>query len=241
MHGIYFGSQMEIELAHNEGFLFELFKDTGLYNMPIQHHDPFDPDYEEYDDDDEDDDDDDDDDNDEEEDYTGISIENEYINDDEDTFAIDKVAKFNVKKINTLQKHKQQQQQHKQKTSKLSNGKRTWDYSSLNECNSDYSSLYSLNKQSYCQNYIDNNPVDLLINKPSVMDETTNNKENEEDDNDDNDDDDNNKNNNLETSSEFVRKITPPGEILATINKWALRTKEAIESRNKHIIKKNNF
>jgi len=234
MHGIYFGSQMEIELAHNEGFLFELFKDTGLYNMPIQHHDPFDPDYEEYDDDD--DDNEDDDDYEEEEDYTGISIENEYINDDEDTFAIDKVAKFNIKKINTLQKHKQQQQQQKQKTSQLSNGKRTWDYSSLNECNSDYSSLYSLNKQSYCQNYIDNNPVDLLINKPSVMDETTsnnnnnNNKENEEDDN-----------NNLETSSEFVRKITPPGEILATINKWALRTKEAIESRNKHIIKKNNF
>lgn len=35
MHGIYFGSHDEIEMAHNEGFLFELFKDTGLYNMSL--------------------------------------------------------------------------------------------------------------------------------------------------------------------------------------------------------------
>lgn len=31
IHGLYFGSTEELNLAHAEGFLFELFKDTGLY------------------------------------------------------------------------------------------------------------------------------------------------------------------------------------------------------------------
>ena len=34
MHGIFFGSNDEIEFAHEEGFLFELFRDTGFYSLP---------------------------------------------------------------------------------------------------------------------------------------------------------------------------------------------------------------
>lgn len=33
MHGIFFGSNDEILFAHEEGFLFELFKDTGFYTL----------------------------------------------------------------------------------------------------------------------------------------------------------------------------------------------------------------
>lgn len=33
MHGIFFGSNDEIQFAHEEGFLFELFRDTGLYML----------------------------------------------------------------------------------------------------------------------------------------------------------------------------------------------------------------
>ncbi len=113
---------------------------------------------------------------------------------------------------------------------------------SVNECNSDYSSLYSVNKQSYCQNYIDNN-IDSTGNnsnsKVSVGGSQLNSKNNidlinktmvgEEFEK------------NFETDSEIARKVTPPGQILATINKWADKTKEAIDKRNKLIIKKKNF
>jgi len=33
MHGIFFGSDDEIQFAHEEGFLFELFRDTGFYTL----------------------------------------------------------------------------------------------------------------------------------------------------------------------------------------------------------------
>lgn len=33
MHGIFFGSNDEIEFAHEEGFLYELFRDTGFYKL----------------------------------------------------------------------------------------------------------------------------------------------------------------------------------------------------------------
>lgn len=198
MHGIFFGSNDEILLAHNEGFLFELFKDTGMYNMSLDALMNNDFDNEEYDDYEE-----------------GDSIDNDYINDDEDAFAIEKVAKFNIKKLNTSKK------------SKLSQSKRTWE--SLNECNSDYSSLYSMNKQSYCQNYIDNNMEQSVTKCKNSLSENKSKSANDDSEV------------NFDGNSEFDRKVTPPGEILATINKWALKTKEAIEKRNKQIIKRNNF
>lgn len=35
MHGVYFGSDEEILLGHSKGFLYQLFRDTGLYNMSM--------------------------------------------------------------------------------------------------------------------------------------------------------------------------------------------------------------
>ena len=169
------------------------------------------------------------------------------VNDDEDAFAIDKVARFNSKKLAAAAaaaaNKKTPNNSNNKPISQITN-KRAWELS-VNECNSDYSSLYSVNKQSYCQNYIDNN-IDSTVNnsksKVSVGGSLLNNNNN------------NNMNdlanktmageefeNNFETESEIARKVTPPGQILATINKWADKTKEAIDKRNKSIIKKKNF
>ena len=35
MHGVYFGSDEEILLGHSKGFLYQLFRETGLYNMSM--------------------------------------------------------------------------------------------------------------------------------------------------------------------------------------------------------------
>lgn len=42
-----------------------------------------------------------------------------------------------------------------------------------------------------------------------------------------------------QSNNSMNRKVTPPGDVLATMNSWLKRTKEAINARNIQITKKN--
>lgn len=177
------------------------------------------------------------------------------ITDDEDAFAIEKVARLNRglklaaaaaaaaaaasksnKTISTTTTTTTPSKSKPPTTFSQITNKRAWELSA-NECNSDYSSLYSVNKQSYCQNYIDNNMESkskLISSKSEITASNAADLGNKSMVGDQFE-------NVFETDSELARKITPPGQILATINKWADKTKEAIDRRNKSIIKKKNF
>jgi hypothetical protein len=230
IHGIYFGSNEEINLAHNEGFLYELFKDTGLYKLSLSNNensfiDDDDDDEEEEDeedDDDEDGDDDDDESQDEEDDYEKektlmfemkpddfmkLNFKNA-DDDDDDDLAIARVAE-----INDLLT-----------TSKIFNNKNSTFNFSLNSSfktsnrfiNSEKSSLNSLNKTKYCESYLNKNFAHVLSSK-SGRNKTSGKKG---------------------SSSRRAKKLTPTGEVLAKINKWMNKTKEIIELRNQQLVNK---
>lgn len=123
IHGLYFGSTEELNLAHVEGFLFEMFKDSGLYPTTahsirknnllsaVSDHSDYDHDesstdetaesYEKFtlDDDDyeeeeEEDDDDDDNENDENEEEIESKLKNDDIIDFENTKEVEDLVKF---------------------------------------------------------------------------------------------------------------------------------------------------
>ncbi len=232
MHGIFFGSNDEIEFAHKEGFLFELFRDTGFFNISIDYkktkisENPNKANKSDLKTDDE------------IEDFEDLikSIENTYynfsINEDEFGHAIDKVINTNIKKDNTFKSISNIENTKKAKIF------RNLSSESFNENISESSSIMSLNKESYCRNYVDKNvisfetnnkmknyDVDLKkfisnINKTDVIDH--------------------NKDLN-EISTDSMKKFTPPGDVLATINCWLKKTKDAINARNAQMSKKNLF
>lgn len=247
MHGIFFGSNDEIEFAHEEGFLFELFRDTGFYSLPDGIQMPPQSEYAltiaessfgRFK-------------NESTLDFEDIinNMENEYFDvtsEDQDySLAIDKVVNINVNKFQGNKKFKSFSNIENTKRSKYL---RNISSESFNDFNSDSSSLLSINKDSYCRHYVNNanlsSELELGIghahmknkkldgydvdlknllshDKHHVLNSTVDEKF-------------------VSVSNNSnMRKFTPPGDVLATINTWAKRTKEAINARNIQITKKN--
>lgn len=231
MHGIFFGSNDEIEFAHEEGFLYELFRDTGFYKL-IDNMQPK-PNFVE---------------------NTQNEIKNvnqnlfesidnmdeSYLDcsNFEDTnysFAIDKIVNLNTKS-NDAKKVKSISNIETVTKTKLF---RNISSESFNDFNSNSSSILSINKDSYCRHYVNNAADDSSENstrKNYDVDLTNLIKENKKgiikfD---------LNANNYASQSNNSMsRKVTPPGDVLATMNSWLKRTKEAINARNIQITKKN--
>jgi len=231
MHGIFFGSNDEVAFAHEEGFLFELFKDTGFYSlcrMPsslpyslANTSGNFDRDNP----------------NQDFEDVlnnleNGIfelaPTEDEVNSEENSNFAIDEIYNLNTNKLDVIQKAKIKSFSNIETVrTKRTNIFRNISSESLNDFNSESSSILSLNKESYCQHYVNDNmlkkiySVDLknLINGNKIVDVCSDE-------------------NYASQSNDNMRKITPPGDVLATINTWAKKTKDAIKIRNIQIAKK---
>ena len=225
MHGIFFGSNDEIEFAHREGFLFELFRDTGFYMMTsdmkknnlvlIESNKILNNKYTNASEG-----------NSDEIDFEDLikSIENTYydytVNEEQYGAAIDHVANTNFK--NDLKKVKSFSHIDNFKRSKFF---RNISSESFNENNSGSSSLLSINKDSYCRHYVNNhnNGSNDGVRKAYDIDlkQLLKNKTDEASDE-----------NFASTSTESMKKFTPPGDVLATINTWLKKTKEAINTRN---------
>lgn len=225
IHGIYLGSDEEIDLAHSEGFLFDLFKDTGLYpttatvrhtaskNLSAVSDDEDEPqaatvssasgDLES-------------------ETTTssttscsrGEATEN-IIGDDEDYPQFD-FDLWTVEKANRYSAEPATSSRHTRiitsiksfKTSKCVNASDDDDGEAIDQ--SWMSSLTTLNRNQFCQAYLEK--IDFArLKKPS-------------------------------TKSLLIDRhghdLTPPSEVLAKINKWLRKTKEIIESRNQEIANK---
>ncbi len=143
-------------------------------------------------------------------------------------FAIDEIYNLNTNKLDVIQKAKIKSFSNietvRTKRTKIF---RNISSESLNDFNSESSSILSLNKESYCQHYVNDNmlkkiySVDLknLINGNKIVDVCSDT-------------------NYASQSNDNMRKITPPGDVLATINTWAKKTKDAIKIRNIQIAKK---
>ena len=220
IHGVYFGSDDEINLAHNEGFLFELFRDIGVYNSidemndidqpgsNLKKHFENNPT------------------------QLNLSIEPEF-DDDEDFFAIDKVAQTNTGASSLANNKVSTSKNAKKSIGKSSN----ISFNTLRDYNSEHSSLNSVNKESFCQNYInesDDKSKNKIINKNKQDSKDTNGLNLSK----------NFEKSSLINNSDIIklssnqlsqRKMTPPGDVLATINKWLTKTKYAIELRNKQL------
>ena len=211
IHGIFFGSDDEMNLAHNEGYLFELFRDTGLFN-PIPNLSTHGTPQARCNGDD-----DDDEDGEEDEDY-GEDFLTDFSKND-DSFVIDQVAKSNLSR---------------KKTSKTN-------FSSISKqlsFQTDFSTLSSLNKQSLCENYVkahcqcsqnnsslkcSSNHMDCMLKGECKLsaDEFEFKIEFDE-----------------HQLGNEAKRITPPGEILAVITKRSERVKEAIARRNQELLGK---
>ena len=232
IHGVYFGSDDEIKIAHSQGFLFELFRDTGLYNLSkhfLETKDGFgnenenNKNFEEFFEDDVFD----DDDGDDEEENDEFSNNEDYFEDD-DNFVINKVANFNDSKV-----------YHKKKMNSLRSPKKINIDLTQSFIESEYSSLNSINKLSYCQNYIDNN----LGNKKNKSEncslaDTETNKVSGKLHGRPPTSFNTNRSSYLKN---VTKKLTEPVEVLETINKWLKMTKEVIEKRNNELINKCSF
>ena len=215
IHGIYFGSDEEINLAHNEGFLYELFKDSGLYNLSLAYQ--IDENETEYGG---------------EDDMEELDNDNyvSLVNDDEDIFAIDKVAQFNSGCGSIFNNSNNKKSKLVKQSSNVSFNTTV----DINDFNTEYSSLNSINKQSYCQNYINNVTMNTKSSEAlakefdsstvkTIFTKSSNKsvKDLGKDFNDENEDD--------------KKTITAPCDVLATINKWLQKTKDVIELRNKQL------
>ncbi len=232
MHGIFFGSNDEVAFAHEEGFLFELFKDTGFYTlcrMPSslpyslantsRNFDRDNPnqDFEEIIN------------NLENGVFELAPTEEETNSDEECNFAIDKIYSLNTNKLKFKQKVKVKS--HSNIETVRTNRKKVFrniSSESIVDYESESSSLASLNKESYCQHYVDCNELkkDYSLDLKNIINFNKNSAENSDD-------------NYASNSNDSMRKITPPGDVLATINTWAKKTKDAIKIRNIQISKKN--
>ena len=153
------------------------------------------------------------------------SIENTYydftVNEEQYGAAIDHVANTNFK--NDLKKVKSFSHIDNFKRSKFF---RNISSESFNENISGSSSLLSINKDSYCRNYVDGIKKGYDIDLKQLLKTKT---------------DDTSDENFASTSTESMKKFTPPGDVLATINTWLKKTKEAINTRNIHIKSKHSL
>jgi hypothetical protein len=218
LNGIYFGSNDEINYAHNEGILFELLSNVGLFesnNNPISNGPALD------------------------------NLKNKFSinsnkkqsslnnNHDQDLMAIDKVAKFN-NSSNLIQQSSN--------ISMIKNDRLNNDSDEDDDLSSANSSISSIDKQVICENYVKNNNKLLLsdkkgiTNKQSIKKEVSFSKMGLSAKN----------HNNNHTSKDYGKNIktkttTPPAQVLATINKWLTETKKVIDNRNKEIIRRKNF
>ncbi len=273
MHGIFFGSNDEIEFAHNEGFLLELFRDTGFYNYTSNETNKFlshkqqtnitssknnltstinnnyntanffntsntfgTEDIEDVED-------------------LFKSIENTYyeltINEEEFANAIDKIIDTNANEnnVNNIKFKSFSNIDNFKKTKFFRNISSESFLNEINNVSETPSSLLSFNKDSYCRNYINNTNnnnnnaefsskknIDIDLKKliSNARFDIVNNKQiiNRE----------NCLNENSEiNSSNNMKRLTPRGDVLATINTWLTKTKDAIKTRNLQMAKKNSI
>lgn len=254
-------------LGHTQGFLYDLFRDTGLYNVAlIKKH--FDFENTTRKDEDEDDDDDDYDSNDEEEDKSvGKKTvktkvldydDDDYENEDEDEFAIRKVAKINSKDGAKMTKSSASTKNLTNNPFLMSNYDFSYKASRFFRSEYDTESLLSVDKESYCQKYINNlnqqhvniskiankNTSSLFQNSSKfsrsplispTLSSTPNLRKAQVKEN-------NRKSHkNNATGKRKSNKVTDPSDVLATINKWLKQTQQVIDIRNKIIASKNNF
>ncbi len=156
--------------------------------------------------------------------------------DDEDFLAIEKVAQSNAE---TLQKKLPEMPKKTiEKSSNIS-------FNTLRDYNSEHSSINSVNKQSFCQNYIngfngekDNKTKKISKNAPSSSKNELP-KQLEKSSTIINDANIRKTTTNLQRAKIYERKITPPHDVLATINNWLKKTKVTIEQRNKQLEHRN--
>ncbi|CAF0728807.1 unnamed protein product [Brachionus calyciflorus] len=233
IHGVFFGSDEEILLGHSKGFLFELFRDTGLYNMSMikKHFDYSSPRLE---------------DNEFEFSETTTSDSEYEIQDDDDendlTDAIEKVTKTNNPVVDfdeTLSIGM---------TSTVKNFIKSNSIKTSGIMNKDTESLISIDKDSYCELYV-NNLSEKRSDQSIKLNDKKNNTLNASNYSDDNfstsslilSDHADYKSLNKQNNKNTIKKCTPPGDVLATINRWLKKTKQVIETRNKIIAFKNSI
>lgn len=227
IHGIYLGSNEEIDLAHNEGFLFDLFKDTGLYpttattthglsstvrtakNLSAV------SDHSDYDD----------------EHATTVSSasgdlesettttstssrgadniiadDEEYPQFDVDLWTVEKANRYSAAAATSSRQTRIITSLKSFKTSKYVNA--SDDEDEIIDP-SWMSSLTTLNRNQFCKAYLDK------IDCPRLKKAST-----------------------KSLIQQDKHDLTPPSEVLAKINKWLRKTKEIIESRNQEIANK---
>lgn len=232
-------------LAHREGFLFELFRDTGLYSLPLKsdldgyvyiNEDDYDSNQEEKEQDQE---------NEEEDDTCELDSNKIEINTSE--LAIDQVAKMNEKskiKINYMNHYQASNQSNLFQVSNLNlSSNLTSRY-----LNSEYStSLISVDKDSYCQKYLSNfipseTKTDSNQNNTSISKKVTTSTSSTLNSPSSSPSRTTSHSSSISQKNQpHSQKFTPPGEVLATINKWLQKSKQVIEIRNKIILRKNNL
>ena len=156
--------------------------------------------------------------------------------DDDDFLAIEKVAQSNVE--SSLKKNIETHKNVKEKSSNIS-------FNTLRDYNSEHSSLNSVNRKSICQNYINGFDTEKEKNSKKSSKNGQNSSKNEmikqfEKSSLTTDNIFRKMTSNQQREKIYERKITPPGDVLATINNWLKKTKIAIEQRNRQLEHKNN-
>ena len=161
-----------------------------------------------------------------------FSIEHEF--DDDDFFAIDKVAQTNV--VDSSLKNYNASTITATNAAKKSMEKSSnISFNTLRDYNSEHSSLNSVNKESFCQNYINEFNEKHKLRKKSPKKEEPSQKGGRSKEFEKSTLINNSTYNAQANGQLNVRKMTPPGDVLATINKWLKKTKYAIELRNKQL------
>ncbi|RNA33327.1 hypothetical protein BpHYR1_010919 [Brachionus plicatilis] len=203
MHGVYFGSDEEILLGHSKGFLFELFRDTGLYNMSvIRNH----FDYSE----------------------TKTALTEENMSDlsssqDSDDEMIERVAIDNQFELlidsSSLGTTSTVRNFINSRSPRLAAPVMT------NYQSDSFLTSESCSEKSNMENSIRARLKGIDFSAQKHLSESSNIADDSE----------------LSRMEKRAKKFTPPGDVLATINKWLKKTQQVIETRNKIIAFKNSI
>lgn len=199
MHGVFFGSDEEILLGHSKGFLYELFRDTGLYNMAvIRNH--FD--------------------------YSEVKSSQDEISEFSSSYDSDDEVIQRVAMDNQLEGLIDSCSLGTTSTVRNFINSRSSQLPLMAEFQSDsFLTSESCSDQVNLEDSVRARLRGINFSLPEPVSGTSCITEN----------------NDLTRLDKRVKKFTPPGDVLATINKWLKKTKQVIETRNKIIAFKNSI